>query len=139
MDRIIKFRAWDEGNKIMHHNFQWFDSTKGGVDKEGTSWICFISDKEDADRSTDNGIIFNNPYFFQQLKKMQFTGRADKNGIDIYEGDILKTDTNMNAQVIYRDDLSSFVCRLIPDGRATLCIEAAWHVIGNIYENPELL
>ena len=51
MDRIIKFRAWDEGNKIMHHNFQWFDSTKGGVDKEGTSWICFISDKEDADRS----------------------------------------------------------------------------------------
>jgi len=64
--REIKFRVWDEGNKVMHQNFQFIKSGD-----EGNDWIIFISDKFTLENHTTNPFMNPSPYFSQQLKIMQ--------------------------------------------------------------------
>jgi hypothetical protein len=68
---------------------------------------------------------------------MQFTGLCDKNGKDIYEGDILKDGTDMQFPIAV-DATHGYRFMF---GLDTLVAYNAisGSVIGNIYENPELL
>lgn len=73
---------------------------------------------------------------------MQSTGLHDKNGKEIFEGDILGTnDGLLNGVVEYRADLGMWTNSLLRyQNFERLCNRAnSREIIGNIYKNPELL
>ncbi len=70
----------------------------------------------------------------------QFTGLHDKNGVEIFEGDICTNPSeygNRHKAVVWIDGLAKFVFSSIL-GKSFLASKD-YEVIGNIYENPELL
>ena len=120
--RENKFRAWHKGKKIMGEML--------GIDilhKE----IFFSNEDVDCYEHTD----------FKDIELMQYTGLKDKNNKEIYEGDIV-TLHNSKYKVIFNSKEAGFVLR---DDEFEMNIpftnnnNKRMEVIGNIYENPELL
>jgi hypothetical protein len=114
MTRVIKFRGWDKETKCMYIPIDL------SMPKKHWNWL--------GERD---------------VPLMQFTGLLDKNGREIYEGDILTDDENDLFRVGWNDQNAMFSCDLIgADGKAydEFSIEKVdGEIIGNIYENPELL
>lgn len=118
--RTIKFRAWDKQYKQL-----------GMV-----THLDFITNELDHDKN------LSEPKSTEHFELMQFTGLLDKNGKEIYEGDIVKpfTDDGNLAQVIFLN--GSFVLATQKKDGSYLIwnyMESEVEIIGNIYENPELL
>ena len=82
---------------------------------------------------------------------MQFTGRIDKNGTEIYDGDILHTRRSSNVIdkriglyiVKYDNDLAQYNAYRIGgdewDNNSLRNVHSNGMVVGNVYENPELV
>lgn len=109
MKREIKFRAWDKALKEILPNVQ-----------------NHINDKEWAFGS----MLKNDRWVL-----MQFTGLHDKNGREIYEGDILESDSFVDT-FSWTDGGYTFD-RDTKD--EVMTVHYPYEVIGNIYSNPELL
>lgn len=130
--KTIKFRAWDKENKKM-------------IDSVGLLPFQTVI-IPDGERKVGDMGAYQKMYIYKEPKGfevMQFTGLCDKNGTEIYEGDIVEW-------IIYPDDsevvklrdsvtFSSACFKL--EKRIELLFMRMPHIeiIGNIYENPELL
>lgn len=124
MNREIKFRAWDNINNEMRY------PAKKDVFATGPTSGDFI-DKWDT--------------------VMQFTGLHDKNGKEIYEGDLVvnttvrKTWGQWDGVYGYKDVITETVEPVVFDAKWAafkLTTRGEWgrfEVIGNIYEHPHLI
>lgn len=122
---IPRYRAWIKSLKWM------CDVTNISFDSK----FVDICQQGDTERCTEMSVEFD------EIKFMQSTGLKDKNGKEIFEGDILGTkDGLLNGVVEYRSDLGMWTNSLIRyNNFERLCnVANSREVIGNIYENPEL-
>ena len=123
MNREIKFRAW-----INYDGFH--GEMINGCQAWGENHIDWNANDELS--PTHESTIL-----------MQYTGLKDKNGVEIYEGDIIPNKTHGNLIVEYDDNSAAFY--LWKDKQNLLgfpihfSAKSELEVIGNIYENPELL
>lgn len=137
--RVIKFRAWDGIYKNMIYDFLFPNETHAFSDNrmcitfEGqiANFKDWNQDYEETEMSAPYGTRF---------KLMQYTGLKDKNGKEIYEGDILKDEFERVDLVYWIESEARFTLR--QKNRKTEYFTVVSHlseeVIGNIYENPEL-
>ena len=119
--REIKFRAWLKEERKMVNVETLFI---------GINRLCFGNSKTED-------LFFRD---FEEVELMQYTGLKDKNGKEIYEGDIYHVgDKNIRYLVVWFD--SGFEGKQL---RSTSYAGLkSWakdiEILGNIYENPELL
>lgn len=128
--RVPKFRAWDKLVKIM--------LPVGDID---TSYKLVYLEEDNGYRCERD---------FDEIELMQFTGLKDKNGKEIYEGDIVKfsdcDDDVYVTPVVWDKSCACF--GLSFSGKYPISFDYLEEfytelkdieVVGNIYENPELL
>lgn len=122
--REIKFRAWDSLNEHIVTMDRYEDPEDKRIQKTISNfWF----------------MVYEHGY-----ELMQYTGLKDKNGKEIYEGDIMEVDVTGNpivGVVTWDNQFSQF--RIIRGGYSSLLNFTkdnvlATEIIGNLYKNPEL-
>jgi uncharacterized phage protein (TIGR01671 family) len=126
--REIKFRGiskltnqWAIGSLVVHSNGECSIIDYADLESESYTWNDVI--KETVG---------------------EFTGLKDKTGKEIYEGDIVRyilDSIDPTEQIIYIEEVSFIDGGFCVDGYTPVSILNDWEcdVIGNIYENPDLI
>lgn len=143
--REIKFRAWDKKRMVIHTNIQ---NQYDGLSSTGCS-------DNDADYQATFGEYLNKDRYIV----MQYTSLKDKNGKEIYEGDILCVSDmefshfedsgipdspseiflDIKGEVSFSDGQFEVGGHSLGEIPLSAIKEMDMRIIGNIYKNPELL
>ena len=132
--REIKFRAWH----IKEQKMCEVDLLRPG---DGAFLFSVIPDEPYIEEGINSWIYppDDGRYcIFDEFELMQFTGLRDKNGKEIYEGDIIRINLNGFLGTIEFED-GCFMIKRHKINEFCLIMEESLTVIGNIYENLELL
>ncbi len=132
MMREIKFRAWDEGHKKM------WSAHEMGVDEltinpDGRGFVNVHSSSPKLSE------------YYPHMIPLQSTGLKDKNGKEIYEGDIIRYTIPEDEPVkdkriiFWREDICGFQAKTLDSKYMGFIQNDYIEIIGNIYESPELL
>ena len=137
----IRFRAWDKVNNSWYQ----FERFEDGSTHDGASWFAISGDGKMYSYKVGVGYIEN-----EDLKPVQFTGLRDRAGVEIYEGDVVRmfdhppSDDAWDLLVEWEN--GKFILTGMADlgeyfGDLSDWFDCEWRVlvIGNRYENPELM
>ena len=135
MNREIKFRAWDKRNNKFA---DYFDLTFNPQQEQGCHIDSVFHEHNEQYQNYNN----------ENVILMQYTGLKDKNGVDIYEGDVMSINhKTYTYKVVFEN--GSFKLYHLKDSLAEWGLlsrihemkfeELEFEVIGNIHQNPELL
>lgn len=119
----IKFRAWDKIEKRIE---EVVDFTR--------TWVSIPVPDEDGCHLEQRKM--------EDIELMQYTGLKDKNGTEIYEGDILNHHYHKEIGDIRWEEKRATFLLFYTDGLkdGLLSVDRpSYEIIGNIYENPNLL
>lgn len=111
--REIKFRAWDGKRMLDNPTFEFFNHGRDGR-------AVMMADEN------------------ENVEIMQYTGLKDKNGKEIYEGDVVEGQKDFYPRSVIGFEDGSFVIKQTPLAKWKVS-HFELKVIGNIYESPELI
>ena len=136
----LKFRAWDKVNEHMLLDIKVIDWESGYIVHEDLQDYSPSYERMEPPEPDCTSIL-------DEVILMQYTGIKDKNGKDIYEGDIIerydvfyccKKRTWLDTGEVYWDEFAWETRGMrFPKGLG-LAGDDERTIIGNIYENPEL-
>lgn len=128
--REIKFRAWLKFQEVM---IKWENLRLEKDEEELFLWVGDDPNDNFGDATGESDFIL-----------MQYTGFKDKNGTEIYEGDIYENPNGVIGSIEWHSNDSCYHFKIINRNIESLPLFSAngflkGIIIGNVYDNPELL